>query len=130
MKNLFVIILLNGLISFFLVTNQVPVLAQNSNLDLVNQKVCDRFNDDSLRLAAIMDEYKRRKGITQTRVAYGNVNTPVENADYYINYAAEAIAYQRVQHFSSAAGLRSALQVLVGKISKAKAEVGGVLGES
>lgn len=93
------------------------------NLDVVNQRVCDRLETDTARLAAIMDELRSRKGITETRVAYGGSNTPIKQADYWINYAAEAIAYQRAQKYSTASGLRSGLQVLAGKVLKAKQEV-------
>ena len=98
-----------------------------SSLDQINQKVCNRFEDDTARLAAIMDELRSRKGITETRVAFGGSDTPIKQADYWINFAAEAIAYQRAQKYSSASSLRSSLQVLAGKILKAKGEVGNAL---
>jgi len=96
----------------------------------INQKVCDRFEEDLNKLAAIMDEFRARKGITQTRVAYGNVNTPVEQADYWINFAAEAIAYQRAQDYTPQNGailpsmnsLKYDLGILQGKVIKAKIE--------
>ncbi len=109
-------------ISLFIILNSlfvIPVFA-TPNFDQVNQKVCDRFEGDTERMAAIMDEYRDRHGIKQTRVAYGQVNTPVESADYWVNYAAEAIAYQRAQHYSSPGSLRSSLQILAGKVLKAK----------
>lgn len=95
----------------------------------INQTVCDRFEGDTARLAAIMEEVRRRKGIKETRVAYGHVNTPIEQADYWVTYGAEAIAYQRSKKYSSAASLKSDLGVLQGKILKAKAEVKKVINE-
>lgn len=97
---------------------------------MVNQKVCDRFEEDVTRMAAIMDELRGRNGITETRVAFGGVDTPIKSADYYITYAAEAIAFQRAQNYSSAAGLRSDLQSLANKILKAKGEVEKALNEN
>lgn len=94
------------------------------SLDDVNQKVCGRFEADASKLAAIMDEVRSRNGITETRVAFGGSDTPIKSADYWINFAAEAIAYQRVQKFSSASQLKSNLEVLKGKILKAKTQVG------
>lgn len=105
----------------------IPNVLAAPSLDQVNQKVCDRFQVDINRLGAIMDEYRSRQGITQTRVAYGQVDTPVEQADYWVNYAAEALAYQRAQKYSSVANLRSSLGVLAGKILKAKTAVGQVI---
>lgn len=99
-----------------------PVLAFNS-LDEVNQKVCTRFEEDLSKLAAIMDEVRQREGIEETRVAFGGVDTPIESADYSITYAAEAIAFQRAQKYSSASGLKNSLGTLKGKILKAKNEV-------
>lgn len=117
MKKIFLLIVL------ILVIMPATVFAQ-VNLDIVNQKVCDRFEDDTAILAAIMDEVRDREGITETRVAFGGSDTPIKQADYWINFAAEAIAYQRIQKYSSAGSLKSSLQVLAGKILRAKTEVG------
>ncbi len=103
-----------------------PVLAFTS-LDLVNQTLCSRFEDDMSRLAAIMEEVRARKGITETRVAFGGIDVQIKSADYQITYAAEAIAFQRAQKYSSAGALRSSLQVLRDKVLRAKIEVGKAL---
>ena len=113
-------IILLGIISLFF---PLTVFA-SSSLDQVNQKVCDRFEEDVSRLAAIMEEVRARKGITETRVAFGGIDDQIKSADYQITYAAEAIAYQRAQKLSSVGGLRAGLEVLRGKVLKAKAEVG------
>ncbi len=105
-----------------------PVFALVS-LDEVNQKVCSRFEEDVSRMAAIMDEVRRRKGITETRVAFGGIDDEIKSADYWVTYAAEAIAYQRAQKFSSVGGLKSSLEVLKGKVLRVKTEVGAVLKE-
>ena len=121
-------ILLLGMLAVFL---PVTIFAASTadNLYQINQKVCNRFDTDTVKLAAIMEELRRRKGITQTRVAFGGVNTPIENADYWVTYAAEAVAYQRAQQYSSTSSLRGSLEVLKGKILKAKGEVGKALDE-
>lgn len=106
----------------------VTVLAV-PNLDQINQKVCNRFEEDILRLAAIMEEVRQRKGITETRVAFGGIDTPIKAADYQITYAAEALSYQKVQKFSSKQELKYSLQILANKILKAKAEVKKALNE-
>lgn len=100
-----------------------PVHAFTS-LDDVNQKVCDRFEEEVSRLAAIMEELRRRKGIVETRVAFGGIDDQIKSADYWITYAAEAIAYHRAQNFLGKQQLRSSLEVLRGKVSRAKNEVG------
>lgn len=99
----------------------------SSSLDDVNQKVSTRFEEDVSKLAAIMEEVRNRKGIKETRVAFGGVDDQIKQADYYVTYAAEAIAYQKAQKFSSVGGLRSSLEVLKGKVLKAKVEVGKAL---
>lgn len=96
---------------------------------MVNQKVCSRFEADMVKLAAIMEELRRRKGITETRVAFGGVDTQIESADYWITSAAEAIAFQRAQKYSSKTQLRSSFLGLKNKILKAKIEVGKALNE-
>ncbi len=106
--------------------------AQNSQaniLDQVNQKVCNRFEEDVSRLSAIMEELKNRQGIKETRVAFGGIDTKVKSGDYWVNFAAEAIAFQRVQKYSSKNELRYSLEGLKGKILKAKNEVGKALDE-
>ncbi|MBI2196855.1 hypothetical protein HYU45_04595 [Candidatus Daviesbacteria bacterium] len=100
-----------------------------NSLYQINQKVCDRFETDILKLAAIMEELRRRKGITETRVAFGGTDTPIKNADYWVTYSAEALAFQRAQKYSSQASLRSSLEVLKNKILRAKSEVGRALNE-
>lgn len=104
----------------------VTIFASTS-LDQINQKVCNRFEEDVSRLAAIMEELRSRKGISETRVAFGGVDTPIKSADYQITYAAEAIAYQRAQKYSTTKQLRSSLEVLRGKVLRAKAEAGKAL---
>lgn len=108
--------------------------AQNDNgradsLNQINQKVCNRFEEDLSKLAAIMEELRRRKGITETRVAFGGVDTQIKSADYQITYVAEALAFQRAKKYSSKAELRSSLEVLKNKILKAKNEVRKALNE-
>lgn len=97
--------------------------AQTDVLYQINQKVCDRFEGDLTKLAAIMEEIRRRKGITETRVAFGGVDTPIKSADYWVTYSAEALAFERAQKYSSPANLRSGLEGLRGKILRTKTEV-------
>lgn len=84
-----------------------------------------------------MEEAKRREGVTETVVAFGQGDTPLDNAAYWVNYAQEAIAYQKIQDYTpqvnssdpsagisnSQANLRSSLVGLQQKIIKAKNEV-------
>ncbi len=112
------------LILTFLILFPSTVLAKSATLDQINQSVSDRFELDVSKLAAIMDEQKRRKNIAETRVAFGGIDTPIKSADYWVTFAAEAIAYQRTQKFSSPEQLKNSLLVIRGKILKAKSEVG------
>lgn len=99
----------------------------NLPLDQVNQKICDRLEEDISRLAGIMEEVRRRKGITETRVAFGGIDDAIKSADYQITYTAEAIAFERAQKFSSSAELKYSLEILKGKVLRAKIEVGKAL---
>lgn len=107
----------------------LPSVFAAPNLDEVNQKVCNRFEEDLVKMAAIMEELRRRKGITETRVAFGGVDTPIKRADYWVTFAHEALAYQRAQKFSSKNNLRYSLEGVVGKILRAKNEVRKALNE-
>lgn len=113
-------------------------------LDQTNKKVVLRFESDMNKLGAIMEEVKARQGVTETRVAYGGVSSGIENADYWVNWAAEALAYQKAQNyipqFSSDSSVDSSikestnilennLNTLAGKILRAKSEVKKVLNE-
>lgn len=106
----------------------MTVFAQ-TNLDAVNQKVSNRFEDDVAKLAAIMEELRERLGILETRVAFGGVDDQIKSADYWITYAAEAIAFQKAQKFSSKSELKYSLEGLKNKILTAKLEVGKALDE-
>lgn len=117
------ILILFVLIALFL----APLTFARTSMDMINQRVCTRFEEDLSKLAAIMEELRDRKGIKETRVAFGGVDNQIKSADYWITYTAEAVAYQRVQKFSSNSSLRSSLEVLKRKVLKAKAEVGKAL---
>lgn len=118
------------LVILLLIVATFPAVALAApSIDQINQKVCDRFEEDLNKLAAIMEEVRARKGITETRVAYGGVDTPIKSADYWVTYGAEAVAYQRAQKFSGTGNLRYSLEVLQGKVLKAKNEVGRALNE-
>lgn len=119
------LLLLVGLVVFFLPS---AVFADNS-LDSINQKVCSRFEEDVSKLAAIMEEARDRKNIKETRVAFGGINTPIKSADYQITFAAEAIAYQRAQKYSSKSELKYSLESLRDKVLNAKSKVRQVLDE-
>lgn len=116
------------MVIFIAVIFSSSVFAQ-TNLDTVNQKVCNRFEDDVAKLAAIMEELRRRKGILETRVAFGGVDDQIKSADYWVTFAAEAIAFQRAQKYSSKKELKYSLEVLKSKILKAKVEAGKALDE-
>lgn len=119
MKNILIFIILTFSLS--------QTVFAAASLDPVNQKVCDRFQEDVNKLAAIMDELRERKGITETRVAFGGSDTPIKQADYWVNFAAEAIAYQRVQKYSLKSDLRFSLETLKNKVLRAKGEAGKAL---
>lgn len=102
------------------------ILAE-TNLNQINQKVCSRFEEDVSKLAAIMEEVRERKGITETRVAFGGIDDQIKSADYWITYTAEAIAFQKYQKPLSVGGLKSSLESLRGKVLRAKIEVGRAL---
>lgn len=113
------------------------VIQADWELKNINQIVCDRFESDLDKIAAILDEEKSRQGITKTVVAYGQGSTPLDSAAYSLNYAAEALAYQRAQDYTpniagtnlagainnSSANLKNNLQILRTKILNAKTEV-------
>lgn len=113
------------------------IIQADWELKNTNQAVCDRFEMDLDKMAAVLDEEKSRQGITNTVVAYGQGSTPLDSAAYSLNYAAEALAYQRSQDYTpnisgtnlagvinnSSANLKSNLQILRTKILNAKTEV-------
>ena len=116
------------LISLMFFVFPATIFAQ-VNLDQINQKVCNRLEEDLVKMAAIMDELRRRKGITETRVAFGGIDTLIKSADYQITYAAEALAFQKAQKYTSLNDVRYSLQTLAGKILKAKTQVRKALNE-
>lgn len=113
------------------------VITADQQLVSVNQSVCSRFQIDLDKMAAILEELKSRQNVTKTTVAYGQGSTQLDTAAYSLNYAAEALAYQKIQDYTpsingtnlagainnSSANLKSNLGVLQNKILKAKQEV-------
>lgn len=113
------------------------VLIADQQLKETNQQVCSRFQIDLDKMAAIMDELKSRQNVTKTIVAYGQGDTQLDTAAYYLNYAAEALAYQKIQDYTpsisnsnlagsitySSNNLKGSLRVLQSKILRAKQEV-------
>lgn len=103
----------------------------------INQKVCSRFDQDLTNLSAILEELKRRNGVTKTVVAFGQGDTQIDTAAYWLNYAAEANSYQKIQDYTPSPnlsnlsgsityrmnGLKGDLGVLKNKIIRAKTEV-------
>lgn len=113
------------------------VISADQELKKINQSVCNRFQVDIDKMAAILEEEKLRQGATKTIVAYGQGSTPLDSAAYYLNYAAEALAYQKIQDYTpnisesnlagginnSSGNLRNNLEILQGKIFRAKTEM-------
>lgn len=113
------------------------VITADQQLKDINQAVCARFQLDLDKMAAIMEELKSRQNVTKTIVAYGQGDTPLDTSAYYLNYAAEALAYQKIQDYTpsitgtnlagaitnSSNNLRSSLITLQNKILRAKQEI-------
>lgn len=113
------------------------VIKADQLLNQINQQVCLRFDEEINRLSAILEEEKVRQGRTDTIVAYGRGETQLDTAAYYLTYAAEAVAYQKIQDYTPQIGqgnpdtavrlslnnLRGNLQTVQVKILKAKQEV-------
>lgn len=107
-----------------------PTVLAAPTMDTINRLVCDRFEEDLNKLAAIMEEVRARKGITETRVAFGGIDTPIKSADYWITYGAEALSYQRSKKYSAKGELKYSLEVLKDKVLRAKTEVGKAINEN
>jgi len=116
--------------------SQLSKISDVGKRDKVKQ-VCSRFDEDLNKLSVILEELKRRNGVTETVVAFGQGDTQLDTAAYWLNYAAEAVAYQKIQDYtpslnlSSLSGsftiqinsLKGDLGVLKNKILRAKSEV-------
>lgn len=126
--------------------NQERVKKADQVLKDVNLKICSRFDEDIALLTAIDAEIRSRRGMDSvpTVVAYGSGNTPLENAEYWLNYAQEAVAYQKIADYttningdssvdsaitSEKNALKSDLGVLKNKILRAKEELRKALNE-
>lgn len=126
--------------------NQTKVKKADQLLKEINLKVCSRFDEDIAKLTAIDMEIRLRKGLEEvpTVVAYGEGKNQLENAEYWLNYAQEAVAYQKIADYapqvsgdssvegaikSKATSLKSDLGVLKNKILRAKNELKKVLDE-
>lgn len=126
--------------------NQIKVKKADELLKQINLVVCSRFDADIAIMTAIDAQIRERRGMDSvpTQVAYGSGNTPLENAEYWLNYAQEAVAYQKIADYttningdssvdgainSEKASLKSDLGVLANKILRAKSEIAKILNE-
>ncbi len=66
----------------------------------LNQSECQKFDNDINKMAAILDEEKRRQNVNKATAAFGGLNTPLDSAEYYLTYAEEAVAYQKIQDYT------------------------------
>lgn len=114
------------------VSKRNQLISADKALVQINQGVCIRFEGDINKLGALMEELKRRLDLDgkPTVVAYGATRNQIESADYWVNFAAEAVAYQKSQDYTplvsisaSKNELKGDLQDLAGKILHAKVEV-------
>ena len=120
-------------------TKRQKVVDADATIKTINQDVCIGFDTEVNKMAAILDEEKARQKVTATRVAYGQGDTPLDTAEYYLNYAEEAVAYQKIQDYTpslsgssygvseSLDNLLGSLSVLQGKLLKAKTEINTAL---
>lgn len=113
------------------------VIKTDQMLKDINQKVTKRLDQDIEKLAAILEEEKSRQGVNNTIVAFGRGDSLLDSAAYYINFAHEAIAYQKIQDYTpnltsgnidyalnlSLSNLKSNLKTLQNKMIKAKLEL-------
>ena len=120
------------------------VIQVDKQLVETNQQISLRFEEDVNKLAAIMQEIKARMKIEDqpTVVAFGTAANQIEAADYSVNFAAEAVAFQKIQDYtpvittesnlsgpisSSVNRMKADFSVLRGKVLRAKSEVSKVL---
>lgn len=116
------------------------VIAADKALVDINQQISLRFEEDVNKLGAIMQELKVRMNVEDkpTVVAFGTSANQIEAADYWVNLAAEAVAYQKIQDYtpaittetnlsgpinSSVTRIKGDFSTLRGKVLRAKSEV-------
>lgn len=66
----------------------------------LNQSECAKMDNDVNKMAAILEEEKRRQNVSKTTAAFGGLNSPLDSAEYYLTFAAEAVAYQKAQDYT------------------------------
>lgn len=82
--------------------NQDKIKQADKLLVETNQKVLVRFDDDIAKMTAVLEEYKSRQNLegANTKVAYGQGDSQLDQAAYWLNYAAEAVAYQKIADYT------------------------------
>lgn len=104
-------------------SQQTSLKQETNKITQTNKAVCDRFETALNQMSDILDKEKTRQGVTDTVVAYGRGNTPLDSAAYYLTYAAEAVSYQRSLNFNSQSSLKINLLTLQSKVERAKTEI-------
>lgn len=105
------------------------VINANQMLKDLNLSECQKFDTDINKMAAILDEEKSRQNVSKTTAAFGSLNTPLDTAEYYLTFAAEAVAYQKVQDYtpqisgSLSAGVNESINSLEANLNTTQAKV-------
>lgn len=92
----------------------------------INQKVCLRFDQDLVNLSAVLEELKKRNGVTETVVAFGQGDTQIDSAAYWLNYAAEAVAYQKIQDYTPSLNLSNLSGSITYRMNELKGDLGAL----
>lgn len=113
-------------------TNKTKVIEAEKLLKQVNLTICSRFDEDIAKLTAILEEVKvrtNREG-ESTTVAYGQGESQLDNAAYWLNFAQEAVAYQKSQDYTpQISGDASVLGALTSSMNKLSGDLKGLKGK-
>lgn len=124
-------------LSTFSPSTQQKITSFTKAINDTNKKETYELEMVMERQGQILDEYMRRNGKTY-RVADGvnrNLSDPIENANYWITYAHEAVAYQAAKNYlpslssennwknsasNNISNLASDINILKGKVEKSR----------
>lgn len=113
-------------------TKRTKVVEGEKLLKQINLTVCSRFDDDIAKLTAILEEIKVRTNSegAATTVAYGEGDSQLDSAAYWLNFAQEAVAYQKSQDYTPAINGDSSIPgALTSSMNRLSGDLGGLRGK-
>jgi hypothetical protein len=114
--------------------NKQKIETYSQKIADLNAKITKEWEENLLRQGQILEEYTRRKDLKLKMGSSNGINRnlsdPIENAQYWLNYAHEAVAYQAAgDYIINLSGEKNINSDISSKISALQSDINGLRGK-